>query len=378
MKQTLLFFVTVAGLAIAQPRYFGNIQTYQVRPITGSTYSLGTTGARWTNFFTDRITLSTTGGFGFTTPIHPSADASFDIGSISSGNYRFKDLFLSGALNAYSLDLNSGTAITGALRPSVGSTYALGTTGSRWTNFFTDKITITATAGNGITSDLMPSADATMNFGGASYRWLTGNFSGTVTTGNVLSQAASTFSLGSTGNRWTNSFLDRITMSDSGGLGAASNFVPSATYTYNLGNTSYYWNGMWGRFVNLQSQSGGSPASVKIRDSSANLLFDMGDTGVGAGDFRVYDSGAAKFEVYSGNTNISTSAINLTGTTTLTGTLQAGANNLYNIGSSGNGFRAVYLNQLFVGGTRGLTTTVVVPCGTLTFTEGILTNKGAC
>jgi hypothetical protein len=31
-----------------------------------------------------------------------------------------------------------------------------------------------------------------------------------------------------------------------------------------------------------------------------------------------------------------------------------------------------------VGGNNGLTTTVVVPCGTLTYTKGVLTNKGAC
>ena len=373
----LVIFIT-AGLLSAQPRYFANIQTYQVRPITGSTYSLGTTGARWTNLFTDRITLTTGAGNGFTSPIHPSADASFDIGSITSGNFRFKDLFLSGALNAYSLDLNSGTAITGALRPATGSTFALGTTGARWTNFFTDRITLSNSAGLGFTSDLMPSADATYNFGGASYRWLTGNFSGTVTTGNVVSQTPSTHSLGTTGNRWTNTFFDRITLSTGSGQGFTSTIKPTAAYSFNIGDTTDYWNLFYARIINLRSQNSlSTPAALNIRNDANALLFSMSDTGVGAGDFRVYNGGTAMFEVFSGTANFNTANINITGTTTLTGTLQAGANNLYNIGSSTNNFRALYLTQLFVGNVRGRTATITLPCGTMIFTEGILTG-GTC
>lgn len=172
-------------------------------------------------------------------------------------------------------------------------------------------------------------------------------------------------------------------MSDSAGLGAASNFVPSASYTHNLGNASHYWNGAWARFINLQSQSFGSPSSINIRDSGANLLFTMSDTGIGAGDFRVYDSGLAKFEVYSGVTNIATTNLNITGTTTHTGSIQFDVDNTRNIGSSSVKANDVYMNRsratsYYYNGTLGASGTynfgtclVTVTSGGITATSGV-------
>jgi hypothetical protein len=98
----------------------------------------------------------------------------------------------------------------------------------------------------------------------------------------------------------------------------------------------------------------------------------------------VYDSGIAKFEVYSGQTNITTTNIQMTGTTTHTGTIQFSLDATYNIGSSINRANQVWMSQsrgtaYYFNGSIGLTGTITGGTCVMTFTAGGLTGtSGVC
>jgi hypothetical protein len=326
--------------------------TLAVRPLTTSTYSLGSNTRRWTNFFTDNATITTGIRIG------TSSTAGWVLTTDASGN---------GAWAAPS----SGSTLPVVDTQTITKNAADNTKLMRFSN------ALISTA----TTRVLTIQDADITVAGID---LQQTWTATQLMQQVRPSVGSTYSLGTTGARWTNFFTDRITMSDSAGLGAASNFVPSATYTYNLGNSSYYWNGYYGRFINLQSQSGASPAAINIRDSAAALLFTMSDTGIGAGDFRVYDGGAAKFEVYSGVTNIATANLNITGTTTHTGSIQFDADATRNIGASGTRANQVWMSQsrataYYYNGTIGATGTITAGTCVMTFTAGGLTGtSGFC
>jgi len=298
----------------------------------GSTYSVGATGARAANIFTDTLTISDPPSGGVVGNLIPLNDNTYDLGSIS-GTRRWRNLYLSNTIQAASGTIN-GSLITGSISSLLASTYSLGTNSNRWVNGFFDYLTLSSGAAQGFASNVVPSGDNLYVLGNASQRWATLNVAGTITSGNIATQTASTFSLGTNSNRWANIFTDNLTISSGAGQGIVGNLNPIANYVYTLGDANYRWNVMWGRFVNLRT-NGSNLAGFSGRDSGDNVVFYLGDGGGIGGELRINNSALSEaFGVVNGTVR-------------------------------GNGISA-------------LTTTVTVPCGTLTFTQGLLTSKGAC
>jgi len=355
--------------------------TFAVRPATTSTYSLGSHTRRWTNFFTDNATITT--GFRLTTT---STTGDCLVAFDTSGNGAWAACPSGGSPGGSGTEIQyrsgastfgavTGSSVSGAdmtiagiitgnhVRTNTNDTYSIGTSSTRFNVGYFNALDLRTGAST---------AALYIRTAALAAKVIAQETSGNGDVEVLDSSAITLFRAQNSG----------ITMNRTATTNA---ITPATSYSYNNGGSSNYWNGYWGRFINLQSQnSSSSPATINIRNDAAGLLFTMGDTGTGAGDFRVYDSGVAKLEVYSGQTNITTTNIQMTGTTTHTGTIQFSADNTYNIGSSSNKANDVYMNRsrataYYYNGTIGVTGTITGGTCVMTFTAGGLTStSGTC
>jgi hypothetical protein len=389
-------------------------------PCVGYQVGIGRSGTRWDSLYSRFIDLTSSSApspaqffvrrfsnAGFISAVDTGA-SEMEFTVSNGGNEKF---FVGESVSRLGVSLDAQQ-----VRPTITSTYSLGTNSRRWANAFTDFVTITtgfrlgtsSTAGWVLTTDASgngawaaPTGGGTPGGSGSEIQFRAGASTfgavtgssvsgGQITLGDTLFTNAvrpttgSAFSLGTTGARWTNSFFDRITLSTGAGFGFTTTIKPSAAYSFNIGDTTDYWNLVYARVLNLQSQSAFSPAAINIRDSSANLLFSMSDAGSAVGDFRVYDAGVPKFEVYSGQTNITTTNLQITGTTTHTGTIQFSVDALYNIGSSPSRANQVWMSQsrataYYYNGSLGVTGTYNFGTCVATVTSGGITaTAGVC
>jgi len=265
----------------------------------GSTYSVGATGARAANMFTDFFTISDPPTGGVVGNLIPISDNTYDLGSIGLGR-RWRNAYFSNDLQAGNALIN-GDIVAGQIRSLLPSTYSLGTNSNRWVNGFFDYLTLSSGFAQGFASNVVPSGDNLYALGNGSQRWATLNVAGTITSGNIATQTASTFSLGTNSNRWANIFTDNLTISSGAGQGIVGNLNPITNYVYTLGDANYRWNVMWGRFVSLRT-NGSNLAGFSGRDSSNNEVFYLGDGGGIGGEMRINDSALSEaFGVVNGN-----------------------------------------------------------------------------
>lgn len=351
--RTLILFTFVTLTALAQPRFFNEIQVQNIiRPIAGSSPSLGNAGNRWANVFTNSLVVSSGLGNGVSNHFIPATNNVWDLGF--SGN-RWRNGFFAGNIEAL------GIAVTNAnssLIPS-SSAFSLGGPSSSWNGvhgiygYFQSANPMRFIRFSDADNSLV-TFEATLC--GASCTWSIGNVNDTFasfqiqrggspfvkidTTGlirlanSIIPDVSGVGSIGRSSSRWANGFFNVLTLSDGAGQGFSSNIVPISNYVWQLGNSSYRWDVFFGRFANLQSNAG-SLAGFSIRDTSSAERAYLGDGGGTGGELRLINS--AGFEFFG--------AIN--------GVVRAN-------------------------GTNAITTTVTVPCGTLTFTQGLLTSKGTC
>lgn len=97
-------------------------------------------------------------------------------------------------------------------------------------------------------------------------------------------------------------------------------------------------------------------------DAGVNGLYACESSGVRDVVLSSQKSGQAIVEINASNTNLSSTA-----------TLQLQAD----IGATPSFFKVI-ADDFFINGVQGITATITVPCGLLTFSDGVLTNKGAC
>lgn len=416
------------------------METGQLRPLVTSTSSLGTNTRRWTNFFTDnanittgiRIGSSTTAGWVLTADAsgngswQPSASGSAlpvtDTQAITKNAIdNTKQMRFSNALQSTGttrvltnpdaditlagIDLAQTWTATQTMRtivPSVTSTYSFGSTGSRWTNVFTDNATITtgirigtsSTSGWVLTTDAsgngswQPSASGTalpvvdtqtitrnavdntklMRFSNAlqttgTTRVLTNPDANITIAGINLAQTwtatqnfqtiepsvSSTYSNGTNARRWTNTFTDNINIT------SGFRLTTSATFG-NVLTTDVSGNGSW--------------QPIPVAGFGTAGILTAGAQSI---------SGAKTFL-----DTMATQSLNITGTTTHTGTIQFSTDALYNIGSSPNRANQVWMSQsrataYYYNGSLGVTGTFNFgTCSATVTAGGITATSGVC
>ena len=321
-----------------------------LRPIATSTYSLGSTVRRWTNFFSDNAVLTT----GFRLTAATTAGWVLTTDALGNGTWQASG---SGTSPPFA---DTAPLVKNVIDPTKQLAFLVSGITTGTTRVWTAQDASLTVAG----IDLSQTWTATQNFQA------------------IQPSATSTYSLGATFRRWTNFFTDRIVMTSTAGTGMGSDFVPAADVTFNIGAAAYRFNLIYGRAMLLKSSA--SPAIFNINDAAGNLLFSQSDAGGAAGDFRIYNTGIEKFSVYPGNTNIKTTFLNIESTVSLTGTIQPSLDNAYNYGNAAARGRFAYFrrgvfDEIQAGGSLGITVSTTSGTCVHNFTSGVLTSTaGVC
>ncbi len=354
MIRLLSALALLCAFALAQPTYFGNIQTRNIQPRAGSTFSLGTTGNRYLGLWSDGATITSNLSVGGVLSLPNTTGTTLEISSTDAQAIRI----LNGGGSALTWYASSALNTTGNV--NVGTTiFGLSTVIDNTKNGYFNNITLSGTCtGCGSTtpggsgSELQFRSGAS-TFGAVSSSSVSG---ANVNLGGVLSltnTTGTTLSLSSTAGNAINilngggsalSWFGSSSISTTGSvfvgpsvfslvavIDNAGNLTPYSNYGSDVGGSSNRYNRFYGRFSSLRT-NGANLASQQILDNSGVPVFLMGDTGLGAGELRVYDAGAEKFAVYGGQTNITTTNIALTGNVTHSGgnfSASVGSGNFY-------------------------------------------------
>jgi hypothetical protein len=250
----------------------------------------------------------------------------------------------------------SPTAIYGFAAGNASATWisADATNGFRIMNGSTVK-TQFDTSGNGsLTGDLAIGANGSFRSGATAYDTTTGYWLDY--NGGTPRFRIGTTSAGTSYFRWTGSAIDMKsnTLSiDSTGIIMAANTSSGYATNYGYRFSSGLSNSTFG--VHAYETAGGRTASLVNSADTPGKALDaslfVGTSG-GNASVRVFNDNA-------GNRGVDINAV----------AAMSLSNQALSISS---------LTVLQINGVSGLSTTVVVPCGTLTFTHGWLTNKGTC
>lgn len=171
-----------------------------------------------------------------------------------------------------------------------------------------------------------------------------------------------TSQVGTSGLPYANGYFQRLNLGTSAGQGINTNVLPTINETYNIGELARPFSNIVGRFIRAKSASGG--AQVQVYNSADQLRVSFGDGVLQGGNFELYDnSGFIKFSYID---NILT----LGGGTLINGVMSPNGTNTFDLGSSANNWRRLYVQGVWPGGTAPYTgncaTTVVVSGGIVT------------
>lgn len=212
-------------------------------------------------------------------------------------------------------------------------------------------------------------------------RWCVGNLAGTYgysSTGSVYGLAAGNSSTtwvsvdAANGFRVMNGSTTKLQADTSGNLTLTGDITRPGAYQ------------LTGADGLLFEDAGGSnvarmvrwPSNLRIMSNGVGLLLESNNS-TGA-----VVLGVQSASVPGASLSVNTGAIELNATTSIGvySPLRPQTTNSMALGDSSHRWSALHLGTggITVNGSAGLSTTVVVPCGTLTFTAGVLTNKGAC
>lgn len=198
------YFEAIDGTPLAELTTTGanihltaNLQT--CLPASTSTYDLGSTLYRWRDLFCGSVKSSgaisgTTGTFSgaltattgtFSGDLLPSANSTYKLGSLTN---QWDDIFVEdiNCTQVFCSSINSSGNYQGTtmnlsdylystyIRPSINGIYSCGEGSYRWSNMFTDALTVTnaATIGTTLTSgNHLPGASVTSDLGSNTYKW---------------------------------------------------------------------------------------------------------------------------------------------------------------------------------------------------------------
>ena len=208
-----------------------------IRPVTDSASTLGSSSKKWSNIYADAASITTTTGN--------------LVGNVD-GN------------------LTASTTLSNNIRPSVDSASTLGSSSSKWSNIYADAASITTTTGNlvgnvdgnltasiTVSNNIQPAVDSASTLGSSSKQWsnihadaaaidtMTGDVVGDLT-GNLLSSITiarninpdtdSTRNLGSSSKKWSALYVDDISLTNTLVGNVQGNVTGTATQAANLNN----------------------------------------------------------------------------------------------------------------------------------------------
>jgi hypothetical protein len=243
---------------------------------------------------------------------------------------------------AYTIDAGTGSIGGGSIRPAADDTYSIATTGSRYTNAFLHRVTLSSGAGQGVASNAVPTADNSFGFGNSTYRWLDGHFglnsnplnvyrstdlSNSLIAYRVTGSASNVWSIGATSGGTFQLIRDAVTLgtwTTAGTYISTSGVRPSTNGLQNSGDASFRWNFTYSNTVVLGTSAGQGVGSSVLPTSDASFS-------LGSSSYRFTDS---HFTASNGvnlwrSTDLANSriAFNVTGS----------ALNVWNIGASSTG-----------------------------------------
>jgi hypothetical protein len=307
------FFVGEAISRVGVP-----METGQIRPLVTSTSSLGTNTRRWTNFFSDNVVITT--GFRLTTS---STVGQCVVATDTAGNGAWGTC--GGGITLPVVDTQTITKNAVDNTKLMRFSNALQTTG---------------------TTRVLTNPDADITIAGIN---LAQTWTATQDFQQIQPSATSTYSSGSNARRWTNTFTDNVTIT--------SGFrLTTSTTNGNVLTADVSGNGTWQPLPVAAFATAGI-VSATTQSFSGNKTF-LGTT--------------------------ATQDLNITGTTTHTGSIQFDVDALRNIGSSIVRANQVWMSQsrataYYYNGTLGLSVSLTAGMCTMTFVSGGLTSfAGVC
>ena len=268
---------------VYQLTYLTQTATSNILPLANNTYTLGSSSLYWSNAYIRDVSISNIDVSGNIVPLR---DASSSLGSSS--------LYWS---NAYIRDVSiSNIDVSGNIVPLRDASSSLGSSLKRWSNVYINDLSVNTINGlpyNGssgggsstvltsITSNIVPSTTNTYSLGSSGLYWSNSyirdvSISNIDVSGNIVPLRDVSSNLGSSLKRWRNIFVNDLSVntingqaySAGGGGGTTvltsvtSNIVPSTTNTYSLGSSSQLWKN--GYFTDM---------SVSNIDVSRNIKF---------------------------------------------------------------------------------------------------------
>jgi hypothetical protein len=375
-------------------------------PCASDQVVLGASGLRFSNFFGRGIDLTSSStpttaqlyvrrfsNAGIISAVdNGAAEMEFTISN--NGNEKF---FVGESISRVGVPME-----TGQIRPLVTSTSSLGTNTRRWTNFFTDNAVITTgfRVGTSSTSGWVMTTDASGN--GTWQPAAGGTALPVVDTQPITKNAVDNTKLMRFSNALQTTGTTRVLTNPDAditlaGINLAQTWTasqdfqqiqPSATSTYSNGTNTRRWTNMFTDNINITSgiriTTSATFGNVLTTDVSGNGSWQplpvaaFATAGIVSGGTQSFSGD----KTFLGTT--STQSLNITGTTTHTGSIQFDVDALRNIGSSVVRANQVWMSQsrataYYYNGTLGLTVNVTAGGCTLSFIAGGMTAfAGVC
>ena len=276
-------FLVLDGTAGVVQSYNGVARTVTqntgFRPFLTNTYDLGTATQTWKSTYTTDIWFN---------------------GSAAKNLYSNSSFSIIDGANGSILACNGTTvavAQSTALRPNASSSYTLGTSGQRWTTVYAEEVLLTA---SGTTKFYDNSSFAIIDGSNGSIMSANGTAVAVAQATAFRPNASSSYSLGTSGQRWTSVYANELVAGASGaaqykedtgfavvngtsgvvtafnGTGVtvtqATGFRPFADNTYTLGTSGQRWSEVYAAVGTINTSDGSQKQQVRdLTDAERNV-----------------------------------------------------------------------------------------------------------
>jgi hypothetical protein len=276
-------FLVLDGTAGVVQSFNGTARTVTqntgFRPFLTNAYDLGTFSQTWKSLYTTDI------WFNGSAAKNLYSDSSFSIIDGSSGSIM--------AANGTTVAVAQATAF----RPRASSSYTLGTSGQRWTSIYADELLLTA---SGTTKFYDSSSFAVIDGSSGSIMAANGTAVAVAQSNALRPNASSTYSLGTSSQRWTSIYANELIAGASGAaqyqensgfavvngtsgvvtafngtavtVTQATGFRPFADNTYTLGTSGQRWSEVYAAVGTINTSDGTQKQQVRdLTDAERNV-----------------------------------------------------------------------------------------------------------